>query len=111
MPPAAFEEGQLGGTVVLDAFLDPAPYDTRAIYAALDDEPANVTVPTNCADTLECGGTEFLIHGLNDVPIGDASVFYERGGYRWIGRYVVQAITGPHQGVLSVSLRALPLAS
>lgn len=56
----------------------------------------------------QCGdGFEVLISDLKNVP--DASVVFEHGTWAVRGRFAVQALSGPHMGILSIALRAVPI--
>ena len=66
-----------------------------------------------CSDTdpstgVCWSGTEILISDLATTP--DASLTIEHGQYRLRGRFAVQAISGPFQGILSLALRATPIS-
>lgn len=53
-------------------------------------------------------GVEMMIHDLDSVA--DASLYYEHGFHRLTGRFAVQGISGPHQGIFGIGLRAVPIA-
>lgn len=64
---------------------------------------------THDADLGWCiDGAEILITDLKSVP--DASLWFEHGQWRLRGRFAVRGVSGPHMGILSLSLRAVPIA-
>jgi hypothetical protein len=53
-------------------------------------------------------GIEILIYDLDSVP--DASLGFMRGQQVLRGRFAVQAVSGPFQGIMSIAVRAVPVA-
>jgi hypothetical protein len=61
------------------------------------------------SDASTCwGGSEILISDLATTP--DASLAFEHGQWHLRGRFAVQAISGPFQGIMSLALRAVPIS-
>jgi predicted Ser/Thr protein kinase len=61
------------------------------------------------ADALTCwGGSEIMITDLATTP--DASLAFEHGQWRLRGRFAVQGISGPFQGIMGLGLRAVPIS-
>jgi hypothetical protein len=61
------------------------------------------------ADGSTCwDGLEILVTDLATTP--DASLYFEHGQWRLRGRFAVQGISGPYQGIFSLGLRAVPIS-
>jgi hypothetical protein len=61
------------------------------------------------ADESTCwGGSEIMITDLGTTP--DASLAFEHGQWRLRGRFAVQGISGPFQGIMGLGLRAVPIS-
>jgi predicted Ser/Thr protein kinase len=61
------------------------------------------------ADASTCwGGSEIMITDLATTP--DASLAFEHGQWRLRGRFAVQGISGPFQGIMGLGLRAVPIS-
>lgn len=92
--------------VVLDVSFDPGT-DPAAFDADVDS--GYVFVCSEMDQLGLCsGGAEILIKDLDAVT--DASLALEHGVYRLRGTYAVQAVSGPRFGIMSVALRAVPIA-
>jgi len=71
------------------------------------DERDVIMVPNAVDGDFECGA-EILIHDL--ASASDAAMYFEHGHYILRGRFLIHGVAGPHQGVMSVSLRAVDAA-
>lgn len=63
--------------------------------------------PGPCLDYPYCGGMEVLFEDLDVVS--DAGLFYDSGVWVMSGRFAVQSVIASNGGVMSVSLRAVPI--
>ena len=83
--------------------------DTDADVSALvPRELPALPVPGACPDHPYCGGMEILIHDLGSVP--DAQLSLDSGVWVLSGRFAVQSVIASNGGVMSISLRAVPVA-
>ena len=72
-------------------------------------KPAYIFVCSAPGGTFGCdGGAEVLIADLGTTP--DAALYFEHGSWQLSGRFAVQTVTGPHMGILSIAMRAIPIA-
>lgn len=93
-----FLADNVGGIVYIDVTIE-----DRDLFVQEDDEPANLTVPT-AGDMV---GAEYLISDLGNET--DSFFFWNRGNWELTGYFAVRSISQAHQGVISISLRAVPI--
>ncbi len=65
-------------------------------------------VPNAVKGVLGPCGAEIVLHDLPSAP--DSFFYFEHGRHIIRGRFLLHGVSGPHQGTMSVSLRAIPAA-
>lgn len=90
---------QTGTLVHLDLYVD----DDETLRVD-DEDPAVIMVP-DADDERE--GVQYLVADIGSHT--DSSLGWTRGAWRLQGYFAVRAVAGPHQGVMSVSMRAVAI--
>ncbi len=99
-----FAADRLQVTVSLDLAIDAIGDVEPSIFET--DGRQVVMVPNATEGCFTPCGAEILLHDLDATT--DAAFYFEHGRHIIRGRFLVRGVSGPHQGVNSVSLRALP---
>ncbi len=65
-------------------------------------------VPNAVEGVLGPCGAEIVLHDLASAP--DSFFYFAHGRHIIRGRFLLHGVSGPHQGTMSISLRAIPAA-
>lgn len=98
-----FAASRLQVTVTLDLAIDG---DEVALPTIDPDGRQVLMVPNDFAGDFGPLGAEILLHGLDGTS--DSTCYYEHGRHIIRGRFLIHGVAGPHHGIMSVSLRAVP---
>lgn len=96
-----FVSSHVGALVYLDVAV---PDDDVSVHE--DQEPAQLTI-ASASDQM--AGAEYLLADLGSAT--DSFLGWHRGSWELTGHFAVRTVQGPHQGYLSVSLRAVPITA